>query len=105
MNLLLRYTWGFVCVRKRQKDYLTEIEIRKYSPKTLRMYDTDLDFFFAFLQRSGRGDDVEYKTSPIDNALFAMQAVFAAPRGKEAGSARYRNLTLTPWSVIINRVE
>ena len=32
-----------------KKDYLTEIEIRKYSPKTVRVYVTDLDLF---LQRS-----------------------------------------------------
>ena len=49
MNLLLRYTGGSkYASRSGKKDYLTEIEIRKYSLKTVRVYDTDLDLFLRF---------------------------------------------------------
>ena len=45
-----------------KKDYLTEIEIRKYSPKTVRVYDTNLDLFLRFCrERAGNRAAYPYR--------------------------------------------
>lgn len=33
------------------EEYLDEIEVRKYTPKTIRSYRCNLNLFFAFLRR------------------------------------------------------
>lgn len=42
------------------EEYLVEIEVRKYTPKTIRSYRCNLNLFFAFLRREiARRDCIE----------------------------------------------
>lgn len=38
------------------KDYCIEIEIRKYTPKTIKGYRTNLGLFLRFCEEMGEGD-------------------------------------------------
>lgn len=48
-----------------KKDYLTEIEIRKYSPKTVRAYNNNLDLFLRFCRDRAGVDDIEMLTPVV----------------------------------------
>jgi len=79
-DLLLWYTGGFFMrLEAAKKDYLTEIEIRKYSPKTVRAYNNNLDLFLRFCKDQAGVDDIEMLT-PVVVRQFTK---FMVDKGRE----------------------
>ena len=93
MDLLLRYTGGSkYASRSGKKDYLTEIEIRKYSLKTVRVYDTDLDLFLRFYRDQAGAMMSNIKLHPSITPYSQCRRVFSALAGKEAGPEAIQKL-------------
>lgn len=62
------------------RDYLIEIEVRKYTPKTIKGYRTNLGLFLRFCEEVAEIDTLEDLTPAIVRQ-FAKHMVLEAQRG------------------------
>ena len=61
------------------EEYLVEIEVRKYTPKTIRSYRNNLNLFLRFCEQEAHIQEVE----EINLAVVRQFSAFMSQRGRK----------------------
>ena len=65
------------------KEYLIEIEVRKYTPKTIRSYRNNLNLFLRFCEEEAGVTEIEY----VSLAVVRQFSRFMSEQGKRQGQS------------------
>lgn len=66
-------------IRKAVNEYLVEIEVRKYTPKTIRGYRNNLNLFSRFCTENAGVED----TTELSNAIIKQFTLFMSAAGRK----------------------
>ena len=64
------------------EEYLVEIEVRKYTPKTIRSYRCNLNLFLRFCEQEAHIQEVE----EINLAVVRQFSAFMSQKGRTGGA-------------------
>ena len=77
------------------KEYYIEIEVRKFTPKTIRSYRNNLNLFLRFCEEQTDAEDME----DVTLAIVRQFTMYLTSKGKKASL-----LLFPPWSALDKRI-